>query len=261
MRGRTQDQAERGRHSCRGPDPDGGGAGRLARALACGAIAVAALLGTGCAATVVSLHEGPREYVATDYENVLRKWTRTEQLIALSELDNFLTATATFESWDFRWAYVVRYVQDYRLTIDQRKKLLERTLEETRQRHQFFVAIYGGERKYNDLTKPNSAWIVRLIDDTGNETAPEEIVAVNKPNALERTYYPYNTVWRQAFRIRFPRTNADGRATISPAAKWFGLRFAGAQGNSEVVWQLEKGAPSQDANPLPAPPPTAQAKR
>lgn len=202
---------------------------------------------TGCAPPKVSLHEGPREYVATDYENVLRKWTRTEHLIALSELDNFLTATATFEAWDFRWAYVIRYVQDYRLTIEQRRKLLDRALEETRQRHQFFVAIYGGNRRHNDLTKPDSAWIVRLIDDTGNETAPEEVIAIEKPNALERTYFPYNTVFRQAFRIRFPRVTADGRPTISPRAQWFGLRFAGARGNSELIWQLET---SEDARQL-----------
>lgn len=213
----------------------------IGRALASLRVLAAAVLlaPLGCAAQAVSLHEGPREYVATDYEPILRKWTRTENLFAFSELDNYLTATATFESWDFRWAYVVRYVEDYRLTLDQRKKLLEKALDETRQRHQFFVAIQGGERKYNDLTKPDSAWIVRLIDDTGNETAPEEIIAVKKPNALERTYYPYNTIHRQAFRIRFPRTTPDGRATVAPNARWFGLRFAGAQGNSEIVWRLE----------------------
>lgn len=220
-------------------------------------IAASVALG-GCSTTTVSLHEGPREYVATDYESVLRKWTRTEHLIALSELENFLTATATFESWDFRWAYVVRYVQDYRLTIDQRKKLLEKTLEETRQRHQFFVAIHGGERRFVDLTKPEAAWIVRLIDDTGNETAPEEIQAIRKPNALERTYFPYNTVYRMAFRIRFPRFTADGRPTISTRAKWFGLRFAGAQGNTQLVWELEPpdadDAPgSAPSSPAPAP--------
>lgn len=205
------------------------------------ALSLSALLLGGCASPLVSLREGPREYVATDYENVLGKWTRSKDLFTLSELDNFLTATATFESWDFRWAYVVRYVQDYRLTIAQRKKLLERTLDETRHSHEFFVAIYGGDRKYNDLTKPNSAWIVRLIDDTGNETAPMEIIAIEKPNALERTYFPYNTVWRRAFRIKFPQETAGGIRTISPTARWFGLRFAGAQGNSELVWNLEQG--------------------
>ena len=218
----------------------------------CGLLA-ASLAVAGCATQTVSLREGPREYVGTDYDSVLAKWTRTEHLIALSELENFLTATATFESWDFRWAYVIRYMQDYRLTIEQRKKLLEKTLSETRRHHQFFVSIYGGERKYNDLAKPDSAWIVRLIDDTGNETAPEAIDAISKPNALERTYYPYNTVWRLAFRIRFPRVLPDGRPTISPSAKWCGLRFAGAQGNSELIWQIEPGQAPSDAKPEPIP--------
>lgn len=210
-------------------------------ALAVSAMAAAALapLVTGCAAQQVTLAEGPREYVATDYESVLVQWTRTEHLISVSELENFLTATATFESWDFRWAYVIRYADDYRLTVEQRKKLLERTLEETRQHHQFFVAITGGERKYNDLAKPDSGWIVRLTDSSGNETAPEEIAAIKKPNALERTYYPYNSVFRRAYRIRFPRVDGAGKPTINPNAEWFGLRFAGARGNSELTWTLE----------------------
>ena len=204
---------------------------------------VAAALGAsalgGCASPTVTLVEGPREYVATDYDAVLDRWTRTERMFSLPELENHLTVTATFESWDFRWAYVVRYVQDYRLTIEQRRKLMESALDETRQKHQFFIALYGGERRYNDLTKPNSAWIVRLIDDTGNETAPQEIVAIRKPNVIERSYFPYNTTFRQAFRIRFPRVTPEGRPTISPKAKWFGVRFAGAQGNSELVWNID----------------------
>jgi hypothetical protein len=219
---------------------------RLVVTAAIALVSLAALAAlAGCATTTVTLAEGPREYVATDYDAVLGRWTRTERLFSLTELETYLTATATFESWDFRWAYVVRYVQDYRLTIEQRKKLLEKALDETRQKHQFFVALYGGERKYNDLTKPVSAWIVRLIDDTGNETAPEEIVAIKKPNALERGYFPYNTVFRQAFRIRFPRVSSDGHPTISQHAKWFGLRFAGAQGNSELVWQIDESAPGK----------------
>ncbi len=205
---------------------------------------------SACATQYVSLAEGPREYVATDYETVLRKWTRSGDLFAVSELESYLTATATFESWDFRWAYVVRYVQDYRLTIEQRKKLLERTLDETHEHHQFFVALYGGERRYNDLTRPDSAWIVRLIDDTGNETAPEEIIAIKKPNAVERTYFPYNNTYRLAFRIRFPHAKASGAPTISPQATWVGLRFAGAQGNSELVWTLNESATTPPSSPL-----------
>jgi hypothetical protein len=236
--------------------------GAFSRSIA--ALALAGLMG-GCAATKVSLREGPREYVASDYETVLDNWTRTEHLVSFSELDNLLTATATFESWDFRWAYVVRYAQDYRLTLEQRQKLLEKTLDETRDAHHFFVAVAGGDRKFNDLTKPDSAWIVRLIDSTGAETAPLDIKAISKPNAIERTYFPYNTVFHRTFRITFPRTSSDGRPTISDDADWFGLRFAGAQGNSELVWNInrdvtkkkseEKPQLSPNAKPPELPPP------
>jgi hypothetical protein len=192
---------------------------------------------TACSAPQVTLAEEPREYVATDYEVVLARWTRTEHLIALSELDDLLTVTATFESWDFRWAYVVRYAQDYRLSVEERRVLLESTLNDTRAHHQFFVALYGNNRRWIDLSKPTSAWIVRLIDDKGNETAPEEIIAIPRPGPIERTYFPYASVWRQIFRIKFPATTANG-PTIGPGAKRVGLRFAGAQGSQELHWEM-----------------------
>ena len=190
-----------------------------------------------CSAPQVSLAEEPREYIATDYEVVLARWTRTEHLVALSELDDLLTVTATFESWDFRWAYVVRYAQDYRLSVEQRRVLLEATLNETRAQHQFFVALYGNNRRWSDLTKPTSAWIVRLIDDRGNETAPEEVVAIARPGPIERTYFPYASVWRHVFRIKFPAQTAIG-PTIARDAKRVGLRFAGALGSEELHWDL-----------------------
>ena len=221
---------------------------RERRALVAGLAGVCAGGLTGCGgAKQVSMAEGPRQYVPFDYDQVLKRWTRTESLVALSELDDLLTVTATFESWDFRWAYVVRYAADYRMTIEQRKRLLESTLSDTRTRHQFYIALYGPNRRWNDISRKNSAWIIRLIDDKGNETAPEEIVAIPKPGAIERTYFPYTSVFRQAFRVRFPVSLADGRRTVASDANWFGLRFAGAQGNQDLVWQLTTSAGQRTA--------------
>jgi hypothetical protein len=203
---------------------------------------VIALLGApACASSTVSLSEGPREYVAMDYDSVLRRWTRSAQLTSLNAMDNVLTVSATYESWDFRWAYAVRYAEDYRLTVDQRHALLERSLAETRERHEFYLALYAQKHKWNDLTDEHPAWIVRLVDDAGTETAPSEIQVIRKPNAIELTYFPYTTPWRSAFRLTFPRVRADGRPTIPPEARWFGLRFAGPQGNQEVIWEVQKG--------------------
>jgi hypothetical protein len=204
-----------------------------------GLLLLAGLLVCACAEPKVSLSTGAREYVASDYSQVLRKWTRNEGLIVLSELSDELNVTATYESWDFRWAYVIRYAADYRLTVEQRRDLLERTLRETEADHEFYVALYGTNWRWVDLSRPTSAWIVRLIDDQGSETAPAKIEAIVKPGPLEFRYFPYTTVWRRVFRIRFPRQTGDGRPTIARSAQWFGLRFAGAEGNEELRWDVE----------------------
>jgi hypothetical protein len=164
--------------------------------------------------------------------------------LSVRETDNVLTVTATYESWDFRWAYVVRYAEDYRLTVDQRSALLERSLNESRSDHEFYVALYAQRPKWNDLNDEEPAWIVRLIDDEGTETAPSEIKAIRRPGAIQLTYFPYTSPWRSAFRISFPKVGADGRPTISRAARWFGLRFAGAQGNDQLTWEIT-GGPSE----------------
>jgi hypothetical protein len=205
-------------------------------------VGLLAIAGAGCSEPKVSLGKGTREYTESDYANVLERWTRTKSLVAISELDNLLTVTATFESWDFRWAYVVKYANDYRLTVEQRRTLLERTLAETQDSHRFYVALYGTKVRWADLTRPQTSWIVRLIDDEGNETAPTAIELIAKPGPLETRYFPFTTPWRNVFRIRFPTTTPDGRSTIASGARWFGLRFAGAEGNEELRWDREEGA-------------------
>src|SRR5215207_788143 len=147
-------------------------------------VALLGLVALGCSTPKVRLNEGPREYVATDYDNVLRNWTRSKQFTNVNVMDNVLSVTSTYESWDFRWAYVVRYAEDYRLTVDQRHSLLERSLAEARDGHQFYVALYTQRHKWNDITAKDPAWIVRLIDDEGTETAPSEIESIRKPGAI-----------------------------------------------------------------------------
>jgi hypothetical protein len=224
------------------------------RRLLLGLFAPVLLCVAGCAEPRVTLNSGPREYVPSDYPQVLKRWTRDRTLMDFAQLSDRLTVTSTYESWDFRWAYVVRYAADYRLTVEQRHELLERTLGETEDVHEFFVALYGSNWRWTDLSRPSSAWIVRLIDDQGSETAPSKIESIVKPGAIERVYFPYTNVWRHAFRIRFPRQTGDGRPTIAYNARWFGLRFAGAEGNTELRWELEE-APSSI---MPAPTPTAE---
>jgi hypothetical protein len=74
----------------------------------------------------------------------------------------------------------------------------------------------------------------------GERDSTPKIESIVKPGALEEQYFPYTTVWRRAFRVRFPRFTGDGRPTIANTARWFGLRFAGAEGNGELRWKVQQ---------------------
>lgn len=206
--------------------------------LAALAAAFALLIVPACAGSKpVSLREGPREYVGADYEAILKRWTRQDRLYSFQGVDDVLSVNATFEAWDFRWAYVIKYAEDYRLTIEQRRDLLVNALNDSRKYHQFYVALYGARWREGDLNAEKPAWVVRLADDKGHVTAPEQIVEVKKPGVLERTYFPYTSSWRHVFRLRFPATSGD-HPTIAPDASVAALRFSGPLGNLELDWTL-----------------------
>jgi len=212
--------------------------GSIPATVAAASAAIALLVVPACAGPKpVSLREGPREYVKADYESILQRWTRADRLYSFEGVDDVLSVNATFESWDFRWAYVVRYAEDYRLTIEQRRDLLVNALDDSRKYHQFYVSLYGARWRESDLSAEKPAWVVRLADDRGHVTAAEQIIPIKKPGVLEKTYFPYTNGWRQSFRIRFPAKSGDS-PTIAPDAALAALRFSGPLGNLELVWVL-----------------------
>ncbi len=187
----------------------------------------------------VSLAEGPRSYEASDYDATLKKWTRETKLLSTEEMDNVLAVTSTFESWDFRWAFTERYARDYRLSEGKKASFLKRSLDESKKYHQFYVALYAQHYNWADLEEDEPTWIVRLVDSAGTETDPIKLDKIRKPSVRELSYFPYTNSFRTVYRVSFPRATEQGTATIASDAKWFALRFAGAQGQADVTWQIE----------------------
>lgn len=200
-----------------------------------------------CGGPRVSLTAGPRNYVPDDYPFIQQRWTRRASLLSMQDLDDKLTATATFESWDFRWAYVARYAEDFRLNETERTRLLDAELDDARQFHRFFVALYASTpHRYGDLTKPGAPWVVRLVDSQGHEVAPDELQRIAKPSPVERKYFPYASVWRHAFRVKFRRRTAGSEVGIDDEkAAWIALRFSGAEGSETLQWDLDNDAPAR----------------
>ncbi len=202
-----------------------------------------ALAAEACVTPTVSLRQGPRTYTAQSYDEVLERWTRAGRGYTLTGfLDDQLQATATYQSWDFRWSYVVRYAADFHLTTEERSRLLRTSLEASQREHEFYVTLAMPNRRWGDLAAPTSAWRVVLVNDRNHAVLPTAIERVRQPGVIERTYFPYTNVWRQVFRIRFPTHSAehgpDPAALIDGQTRHFSLRFTGPVGQLDLTWTL-----------------------
>ena len=217
----------------------------LVRALVVSATLTGALVGTtACGGTAaLSMRPAPRAFTPEDYERLYAAWTRDENGFELSKLQDTLHVSATFQSWEHRWAYIVRYASDYSLDTAERTELLRASLADAETTHRFFVTIAGHDWRESDLTSERAAWRVVLVDDRGATIAPTELVRVPRPGANERGYY-HITPFRQAFRLAFPARRPDGSSTIAPDAHRITLRFTGPEGTVDLVWELEPTEPA-----------------
>lgn len=191
-----------------------------------------------CATPLVSLAPGTRSFTADDYEEVYELWTRHAAPFDFAGLRSVLHVTSTFESREFRWAYVVRYSRDFGLSTDMRNSMLGASLADAEQHHRFFVTLGGGSPREMDLTSERGAWRVLLLDDRGRQTRPIEIKKVNKPTPAERAYFPSISPFREAFRVVFPVRHDDGYPTIPKEALFAVLRFTGPQGQVDLKWDF-----------------------
>lgn len=197
-----------------------------------------------CGTRPIVIEPQPRSFTPQDYGRVYEAWTRSADEFAFGRLEDILHVTATFEAWEFRWAYVIRYAEDYALDTDTRAAMLRASLSDARKHHRFFVTMVGNRFRESDLTKDRSAWRVLLVNENGDTTSPVGVEKVRPVSALERMYFPSTSVYRHAFRIVFPTERANGSPTISPDASRVRLRFTGALGTVDLAWELDRPSSS-----------------
>ncbi len=215
-------------------------------------LAIALLLvlaAASCGPGAVSVRESTRAFTASDYGGIYDRWTRSADEFDFGRLSEVLHVTATFESWEFRWAYVVRYAADHSLTTDERTRTLEQSLADARDRHRFLVTVGVPIFREGDLTSTYSDVRVVLVDPEGRQTTPSEILRIGRPSTDQRIYFPSINRQRHTFRIAFPTVGEDGVPTIPEDARRITLRFAGALGTVDLHWDLDPSAPATATPP------------
>jgi len=192
----------------------------------------------GCAAPIVSMAPRTHAFTANDYDTVYDLWTREAAPFDFGRLRSVLHTTATFESREFRWAYVVRYGDDFGLATDARNAMLAASLDDAERHHRFLVTLGGAKFRELDLTTERGAWRVLLIDDRGRQVRPMEIQKIQRPTPAERAYFPSVGPFREAFRLVFPVQHEDGNPTIPPESAFATLRFTGPEGQVDLKWEF-----------------------
>ena len=210
-----------------------------------GTLVLCCALLAGCGARALSMRPASRSFTPDDYSSIYEDWTRTSDDFAFDRLEDILHVTATFEAWEFRWAYVVRYAADYSLRTDERTRLLRSTLADAQERHRFFVTMVGNRYRESDLTDERTAWRILLVDGEGRQTRPVEVTRLRRPGATERIYFPTISVHRHTFRVAFPTHHEDGTPVIAPDAREIVLRLTGAEGSVDLRWELNPDAPAE----------------
>ncbi|MCB9666945.1 MAG: hypothetical protein H6715_02355 [Myxococcales bacterium] len=192
-----------------------------------------------CGSSPSTLAYGPRSYAPSDYDEVYEKWSEERQAFELGRLEDVMAVTATFETWDFRWAYTVRYAYDYGLPLEQRRAMLKEAHRDSLNTHRFFVTLAGSNIRESDLTSKHNAWRVVLINDKGRGVESENIEKVSGTYAPERVYFPTMSPHRLAFRVSFPVRFSDGEPVLTKRSRFAILRFTGSLGSVELKWKFQ----------------------
>jgi len=207
-------------------------------------------LAAGCSSPPpASLYGTGHQISAKEYADVLATWTRSDKVYG--GLDTKMFITGTFHSSEFRRAFAVAFPEIYGHGGNITRRELVDLTENVEQFHNFFVAVYTSDRKWNDLAKPDSIWRVSLVGSEEVAVDAAEIVIV-KLDANLRAVYPYVGRFDEGYLVRFPLTDAMHRLVLDGKSTSVTLRIASALGVAELRWALEPIVDSRSEAPLSA---------
>jgi hypothetical protein len=162
---------------------------------------------------------------ASHYDVVTAAWTRHAglrgQFQAAAELD------AIFKSEEWRVAHAEREAEIRTLTGAARDALIAQAKADNAGPYEVQILFTTWDPRENDLDRgKRSVWHVVLVDDSGKEIDPLDIVRDKRPTNQLRAEFPSLDDFARAYRARFPHTD-------SKALK---LRMSSERGGLEVAW-------------------------
>jgi hypothetical protein len=200
-------------------------------------VAVLLLLAASCA-KVTNFVESSDPYRTETYKEIHNKWSREARIHRGLEVE--LIACATFKTKEFRHAYADEYVQAYKLTSERKKQLVEDELRAADLSHEFLMASFVPQKKWDEFDKVESMWKLYLVNDTNERVAPFEVRRVRGQKAITSHFFPFVTPWKSVYAVRFPfHMPGSNRPIIGNQTKEIGLVITSVLGTAKMTWKLE----------------------
>ena len=198
----------------------------------------------GCATyrpPVVDFSEASKSYRNDDYPGAFEAWTRHGKLLQYDQYDigTAMEIWATFESWDFRQAYVAKYARVYDLADNEREQLAKSQQETARAVYEIHLVAQSTTDRWNDFDRRTSPWRITLLDGTGAELAPTSIKVEKLPEVYEYEFFPTRTLFSKTYTLRFVRPEGAGESFLGPQSGRMILRVASPIGKVEVAWEAK----------------------
>lgn len=192
----------------------------------------------GCATSDLLLDDRSVAAESEGYTATLRRWTKHHKVYR--HFEALIFTTATYLSPEFRQALVNRRTRLLGLPGSEARRVELEHRERSRRYHEFVVSVYTAERRWNDLDAEPSMWRVSLANDRGQEVSPSEVIRQDLRSGDLQAYFPYITVFQQAYLVRFPKQSLEfGSSVIDSTTQSFQLRFLSGIAVSELNWTLD----------------------
>jgi hypothetical protein len=201
------------------------------------ALRVAALLGllSSCTTTPPTIGDAapqlPDRRAEKEYRDTLARYSDRAEIY--DGFDTRLFAGTTFETMAFRSARVERLAAFKFLPKPRVEELMEKERGEEAQFHEFHLGVHVNDYRFEDFADRDSIWRVVMLTPSV-EVEPLSIERIGRANLDMRAMYPYMGVFWVAYRVRFPRTLADGTPVIPASATHVHLRLASTLGHAEL---------------------------
>ena len=180
------------------------------------------------------------EYTSPDYRAMLDKWTRKGSIH--KGLGTELLVTATYQSEEFRRAFVKEYGRLYMQTPEENHKMYDDQMSAARDYDGFLIAIYTPEKEWDDFAEKGSLWRAYLFKDGRFRLEPFDIRKVRKRRAVSReigryralseSFLPYVSPWTTLYVFRFKKQG------LPEASQSLELILTSPSGSASIKWDF-----------------------